>query len=537
MKTMLVAINSKFIHPNLAIRYLQANCDFDVLINEYTIKDSIEYIYKDTMIQSPKLIGFSVYIWNIEIIKELIMLFKKRNPEILILLGGPEVSYESDYLFKDYSIDYIIYNEGEIAFNKLLHALIEKTNIENVENLKYMQDGKIKQNHSLDITDLDSLKNPYFTVSEDYSHKIAYLELSRGCPYKCAYCLASLEKNVRFFNIARVKSDIVKLYDNGARTFKFLDRTFNIREDLAIELLEYIYQNDFDGAVFQFEINADILSDNFIDYLNNNCPSNKIRFEIGIQSTNDIVNSAVNRRQNTDRLLNNIRELSKGNVIMHLDLIAGLPYEDLNSFIKTFNTVFKLYGDELQLGFLKLLKGTQLYYEAEKYGYSINRKAPYELNSNQFISSEDLETIHIVEEMLNIYWNKGFIKHSIRLLTENHNSPFHFFLELGRLYLKEGLSYHRYQLHDIFAFLEKYTSEEKYVNEIRYEYLRYHSIKPKIYWENKVNRNDILRDFHSQNKDYKIDSLYKYAVVIRYNDGYIIAVYTPDNTQFIKFNQ
>jgi len=534
MKTLLVGINSKFIHPNLSIRYLQANCDFDVAIKEFTIKDNIEYIYKEIISLTPNLVGISVYIWNIELVKVLISKIKTNNPNIEILLGGPEVSYEFDYLFENPRVDYIIRNEGEIAFNRLLHAIIEKTSLTAVPNLSFVKDNKIIHTSSKDILDLNLIKNPLSTLNDDYSHKIAYLELSRGCPFHCAYCLASLEKNVRFFEIERVKNDIVNLYKHGARTFKFLDRTFNIREDLAIELLDFIFQNTFDSAIFQFEINADILTEAFIQHMNELCPPNKIRFEIGIQSTNDLVNSAVDRRQDTQKLLHNIKELKKGNVIMHLDLIAGLPYEDLVSFKNTFDTVFLLYADELQLGFLKLLKGTKLFYNQYLHDYQVDKTSPYELLCNKYLSEKDLDKIHLVEDMLNIFWNKGFMNTSLELITNNLKSPFEFFYDLGLSFISKGLEIHRYQLFEIFQFIEEYISNEEYISEIRLDYLKYHKVKPKIYWDSIKNRNEILRNFQDDNPEYNIDSLYKYSIVTKYRNGYLIVVYFPNKTDLIK---
>lgn len=533
MKTLLVGINSKYIHPNLAIRYLKANCEYPVTIKEFNIKDSIEYIYNNIIIEKPDIVGFSVYIWNVIIINELINTIRTQNKDIIVILGGPEVSYDDSYLTNKLA-DYIIVNEGEIAFNLLIKHLHGKHKIEEINNLHYLSDQTIIKNGNSEISELDNLRTPYFLFKDDYKNKIAYVELSRGCPFNCSYCMASLEERVRFFNIDRVKDNLKKLYLEGSRTFKFLDRAFNIKENLAISLLDYIISEDFVDAVFQFEINADILSYNFLDYLLNNCPPNKIRFEIGIQSTNPKVNAAVKRVQNTDKLFENIRTLKKSNVIMHLDLIAGLPYETLESFKNTFNETFKLYGDELQLGFLKMLKGTNLFIEQEKYEYDINKLAPYELIENKYISKSELETIHIVEETLNIYWNKGFMNNSMYYLTKSIESPFDFLLELGKSFLNRCKEFHRYQLEDIFITLENYIDNEEAKSYIRYDYLMHSKIKPKIYWNNKVNKNEVIRMFHSLNLDLNIDNLYKYSVVTRYLDSYLIVLYYPNERQIYK---
>jgi len=534
MKTVLIGINSKYIHPNIAIRYLKANCDLDVDLLEFTIKDNLSKIYQTIMDSNPNILAFSVYIWNVEIIKKLLTKIKQNGKNITVILGGPESSYESDIYFFQYNVNYIIINEGEIAFNELLKALSFNYSLKNIPNLKYIENGIIKQNKIIDIVNLNDLRDPYDIDLDNHRHKIAYLELSRGCPFHCTYCLASLDNGVRFFSIDRVKNNIVKLYKKGARTFKFLDRTFNVKEHLAKDLLKYIIDNQFKDAIFQFEVNADILSEDFIDFVNKTCPPNKIRFEIGIQSTNDLVNKAVSRRQNTSKLLHNIRELKKGNIIMHLDLIAGLPYEDFESFKNTFNETFRLYGDELQLGFLKLLKGTKLFYQKKHFNYSIDSKAPYEIIDNKFITKDELEVIHIVEEALNIYWNKGFLNHSIEIITKNVLSPFDFFYGLGKLFLEKNQSFHRYQLTDIFQILEIFVNHNKYIYDIRYDYLKYHKIKPKIYWNNLVPKNKIIRKFHESHSNYNIDSLYKYSVVISDYSGYILAIYYPNKTVFYK---
>jgi len=535
MRSLLVAINSKFIHPNLAVRYLKANCDFDVEVKEFTIKDDIEYIYNNIVSQSFNLIGFSVYIWNVEIVKLLLKKLSESNPDIIIVLGGPEASYDYEDYLLNYSVDFVIRNEGEIAFNELLKCLSNNTSFESISNLVYKDNDTIKSNALSEIKTLDDLKNPYSVFEDDYSHRIAYVELSRGCPFHCSYCLASLEKSVRFFNTDRVKNDIIVLYEKGARTFKFLDRTFNIREELARDILNFIFTNRFEGAVFQFEINADILSNDFVEFINAVTPKNKIRFEIGIQSINDKVNQAVKRRQDTDVLLKNIESLKKGNVIMHLDLIAGLPYENLDSFIHTFDTVYRLYGDELQLGFLKLLKGTELNQQKSQYDYIVSSIAPYEFQSNHFISEADLDKIKLVEAVLNIFWNKRFMPISMTLATKEVDSPFVFLYNLGKAFIASGLDFHRYQLHEVFLLFENYLNSDSIRDEIRLEYLSRHQIKPKIYWEKSASKNDTIREYHSLNPALNIDNFYKYGVVIDYHGSKLIYVYYPKEPRYYLF--
>ncbi len=536
MKVILVGVNSKYIHTNLAIRYLKVNCDYPVSLKEFTIKDSIDKIINGIMDESPDIIGFSVYIWNVEIIKEILRIIKTEYKDKTIILGGPEISYEYDDYLKNQLCDYIIFNEGEIAFNKLVKALVSNKDISDIANLSYYENNKVIKNDAQEIKDLNKLENPYKLDNEDIKNKIQYIELSRGCPYHCSYCMASLEKVVRFFDIDRVKQDILYLYNKGAKTFKFLDRTFNLKAELALDIYKFVIENDFSKAIFQFEINGDILKDEVIEYLIKNTPPKRIRFEIGIQSTNDAVNLAVDRQQDNDKLFDNIHRLNNSNVDLHLDLIAGLPYEGFLSFKNTLNTAFKLYAKELQLGFLKLLKGTKLYYQIKKFGYRVHKTAPYELINNKFISKEELYKIHIVEEVLEIYWNKGFLDEAIQLITKDLESPFDFFLGLGNHFIKKNLSFHRYQLYDIFEMLEEFL-EGSYKYDIRYDYLNYNNIKPKIYWNNLTKKNDIIRMFHKKNPSYNIDVLYKYSVVIEYKSNYLIVLYLPNKKEMHIFKK
>jgi len=534
MKVVLVGINSKYIHTNLAIRYLKANCRYPVDLIEFTIKDSIDKIINNILNKDPDVIGFSVYIWNIEIIRIILKIIKSDFPKKIIVLGGPEVSYEYDEFLKENLAEFIISNEGEIAFDKLIDSLTNNKDIKDIPNLSYYIDNNIIRNKRAEIEDLNKLNNPYKLAGEDHKNKIQYIELSRGCPYSCAYCMASLENRVRFFSLDRVKNDIEYLYAKGAKTFKFLDRTFNLKEDVALDIYRYIIDNDFSNAIFQFEINGDILSKEVIDYLQKNCPPNRIRFEIGIQSTNVVVNQAVDRNQDNGKLFENIIKLNNSNIDLHLDLIAGLPYEDYLSFKDTFNQVYKLFGKELQLGFLKLLKGTKLYYQTKKYGYEVSKSAPYELIKNDFIKESELKKIHVAEEMLEIYWNKGFMNQAIRKITSGLDDPFSFLLKLGNYFIESQLLFHRYQLSDIFKVLESYLAND-YVYDIRYDYLKYNNIKPKIYWENNIKKNDIIRKFHKLNPKYKIDMLYKYSVVTKYFDKYLIVIYCPSKKQMHIF--
>lgn len=542
MKTLLVGINSKFIHTNMAIRYLKANCDFDVALEEYTIKDNHQTMIKDILSYQADIIGFSCYIWNIKIVLEIVKALREKNHNQKIIFGGPETSYDyDDYLYNNYA-DFIIINEGEIAFNQLISSLHLGLDINKIPNLAFIQDNKIKRNPVRVIDDLNKLRNPYLFV-EDISEipkKIQYVELSRGCPYKCSYCLASLEKGLRFFDIDKVIEIIDFLVNNGAKTIKFLDRSFNSNKKLSLDFFKILVEKNYPETIFQFEINGDVLHDEIIDYLINNLKKNYIRFELGVQSTNSLVNESINRYQDTKKLINNIKKLQGSNVILHLDLIAGLPYENLESFKNTFNDIFSLYSKELQLGFLKMLKGTKIRSEASLHGYLYNSNPPYEIISNNYITANELHEIHIVETFLEIYWNKSFMNQSIELIISRYKSPFDFFNDLGNYYLQNKIATRKYQLYDLFINLRNFLIKENLYdmdieNNLKLDYLRYNKIKPKIFWNNDFKKQNIIREFFKINNHYKLDDLYKYTLVTKYNKGYLLVIYLPDKTEFYYY--
>ncbi|MGD9964637.1 MAG: DUF4080 domain-containing protein [Candidatus Izemoplasmatales bacterium] len=544
MKILLIGINSKFIHPNMAIRYLKANSDFDVDIKEYTIKDNIEYIIKDILIDEPSFIGFSCYIWNISIIKILAVKIKEIAPKTKILFGGPETSYDYDEYLISKIVDFIIINEGEEAFNKLLKALNTNTPFDDIPNLAYLKNDEITRNKQAVIKDLNILKSPYKFKEDilDIPKKVQYVELSRGCPYQCSYCLASLEKGLRFFDISKVFETIDYLVLNGVKTIKFLDRSFNANRNIALQFFKLLVEKDYPKTIFQFEINGDVLHSDIIDYLINNVKKNYIRFELGIQSTNDKVNLAIDRYQNTDILIKNIQKLQTSNVILHLDLIAGLPYENLDSFINTFNRIFMLFSNELQLGFLKMLKGTKIRREAELHDYSYSSNPPYEIIDNKYISKEELELIHKVEIFLEIYWNKGFMNNTIQMIVEEMKNPFLFFKNLFIYFQENNLSYKRYQLFEIFFNLKEYlisinNFNQKYMDSMKLDYLNYHNIKPKAFWFEDIKKQEVIRKFHQANQNFNLDKLYKYSLVTKYKVGYLVVIYYPEHKEIYYFNE
>ena len=350
--------------------------------------------------------------------------------------------------------------------------------------------------------------------------------------------MASLDNKLRFFNIDEIKDTIIKLNNNGARVYKFLDRTFNANKKNFIELIDFIIANHKPYNSFQFEITGDLLSEEIIDYINEHAPINLFRFEIGIQSTNIEANLAVGRIQNNEKLFANIKRIqNKGIIDLHLDLIAGLPYEDYNSFINTFNEVVALRPLELQLGFLKLLCGTKLYYEKEKYGYIYQEEAPYEIIRNNFMNEDDIKNIHICEDSFEKYYNNKIYRKSIMLILDTIDNPYMFFYDLG-VY---SMNKQKERLEDSFKVLDDFCKSLPNYDEIHQsliiDYLSYYNLKPKAWWDERLStkdKKDRLRKLFENNLiNFSLEDLYKYSMLVDLKNLSILAIY-KSNDKYIK---
>lgn len=534
MKTLLLGINSKYIHPNIALYLLKVNCDFEVDIKEFNIKNSKEEIYNYIKENKYDVVAISCYIWNIELVKSLLVMLKNTN--IKIILGGPEVSYNASYYIENKLCEFVIKNEGEEAFNLLMHYLNNEIAIDKIPNLYY------KEGFTFDkLVDISKTKMAYHLIS-DLSNQIIYIETSRGCPYQCGYCMASLDNKLRFFDIKKIKEQLLILINNGGKTFKFLDRTFNANKTNFISLIDFIIKHHKENNSFQFEITGDLLDDDIIEYINKYAPKNLFRFEIGIQSTNILANKAVYRIQNNEKLFHNIKLIQDGNIIdLHLDLIAGLPYENYESFINTFNEVVSLRPKELQLGFLKLLKGTRLYKENKIYGYVFNEHAPYNIFSNNFLSIVDVYNIHKAEDAFDKFYNKNYYKKSINFVLDNVDNAFMFFNKLGQIDL------HTKSLEDSFILLDKFIKEnikldyKKFHELLIIDYLNCYNIKPSCWWNEKISskeKNNILRENQENHiLNYDLNILYKYSLVIPLNNCIIVAIYKDNKRNIYIINR
>lgn len=499
MKIICATLNAKYIHTNLAIRYLKAYAqpEFNVELAEYTIKDPIMNIVSDLIQKKPHVIGFSCYIWNIEETIKVIQTIKKIDSSITIMVGGPEVSYDvEEWLSTIKDIDFIIIGEGEETFKHMLRKLEGDKRFEQVHGIAYRKQDEIIINHPLHKLDLRILPSPY-RFEEDLQHlgkRITYIETSRGCPFSCQFCLSSIEVGVRYFDRDNIKEDIRYLMKNGAKTLKFVDRTFNISRSYAMDMFRFLIDEHLPGVVFQFEITADIMRPEVIDFLNREAPPGLFRFEIGVQSTNDYTNELVMRKQNFDKLARTVTMVKDGGKIaQHLDLIAGLPEEDYQSFKKTFNDVFAFRPEELQLGFLKMLRGTGLRLKAEDHDYIYSDHTPYEILGNRVLSFDDIIRIKQVEDVLEKYWNDHRMDHSIEFLVSYvFPSPFDFFQDFGSFWENQGWSRIGHQLEDLYRRLDEFLqyadiNDPHVVKDLmKYDYFSNQKYKPRKPWWNPI---------------------------------------------------
>ncbi|MDF2903986.1 MAG: cobalamin B12-binding protein [Bacillus sp. (in: firmicutes)] len=511
MKIICTTLNAKYIHTNLAIRYLKAYCepDFNVELTEYTIKDPTLSIVTDLIQKNPDIIGFSCYIWNIEETIKVIQMIKKIKPSLRIIVGGPEVSYDvEDWVNRVPEFDFIVMGEGEATFKQLLLHINNSIGFETVPSLAYREGNIVKINKQVNKIDLNEIPSP-FRFEEDIPHlskRVAYIETSRGCPFSCQFCLSSIEVGVRYFNREKIKEDLRYLMKHGAKTIKFLDRTFNISRSYAMDIFQFLIDEHLPGTVFQFEITADIMRPEVIQFLNESAPPGLFRFEIGVQSTNDLTNELVNRKQNFDKLTRTVTMIKEGGKIdQHLDLIAGLPEEDYESFRKTFNDVFALRPEELQLGFLKMLHGTGVKRNASEHQYIYMDFPPYEILGNNVLPFEDIIRIKQVEDVLEKYWNDHRMDLTMEyLVSKVFPSPFDFFQQFGSYWDQQGWSRIGHQLEDLFKRLYQFLKDQQLTNLkiieglMKYDYLSKQKYKPrKPWWEERLSKQDRTQVYQS----------------------------------------
>lgn len=476
-KIVLAAVNSQYVHLNLAVRYLkkyvEKNSDLKVEIYETNINNQLLNIIKDIYELAPEKVVFSTYIWNKEYIFDIVRELKKVLPQVEIILGGPEVSFEwKKTMEENPEIDTLLIGEGEKVF---LNFLTKKS--DKVLGVVYREGDKILLNGEEKIIEnLDIIPFPYDDEELEEKTKIFYYESSRGCPFNCSYCLSSIDKTVRYYSLERVKEDLKRFLDSPIRLLKFVDRTFNLKKERYMEIWKFLLENYREGITFHFEINANIFDEETLDFLEK-IPKGYFQFEIGVQSTNPATMSAINRNNILDKLAHNVKRISR-NIHLHLDLIAGLPYETYDIFKNSFDYVHNLKPEMIQLGFLKLLKGTKMYNEAEKYGYRYFSKPPYEVFSNEFINFGEIIKLKNLEKVLDYYYNsEKFPMSSSFIIENNYKSPFDFYEDIAEYYDRKGYLKISHKESALFNILYDFYVErnlkdrEKFVEYLKYDYL------------------------------------------------------------------
>lgn len=463
MRFLLVGINAKYIHSNPAIYSLRAfageEFEKNIELAEYTINQQMQEILGNLYERKPDVIGLSCYIWNWKLVKELIPELNKLLPHTDLWLGGPEVTYDAHKILGTFpQLKGIIVGEGEVTFRELLCHYVRGTGaLEEIPGL-CLATGYTAPRA---LTDLSKI--PFFYQNpEPFENRIIYYESSRGCPYRCSYCLSSIDKQVRFRDISVVKKELQFFLDHRVKQVKFVDRTFNCNHEHAMEIWRYISEHDNGVTNFHFEISADILREDEIALLHTFRPG-LAQLEIGVQSVNPATIKAINRVMDVDKLERNVAAIRSGNNIhQHLDLIAGLPYEDFSSFRTSFNRVYGMRPQQLALGFLKVLKGSEMYEKASEYGIVYTEMPPYEVMYTKWLSYRDVLHLKKIEEMVEIYYNSGQFTRTLQVLERAFESPFDLFDRLAGFYREKGYFLHSparvYRYHILLQFAETVDS-------------------------------------------------------------------------------
>lgn len=504
MKTLLVAINAKYIHSNLAVYSLKAyakELKKDIVIKEYTINNFVEDIFNDIYKEKADVVAFSCYIWNIDMVLEIIPELKKVAPHISIWVGGPEVSYDVDKVLSiNPSIDVVMYGEGEETFYKTLSVFTNNGEKDLYSELKkingigyrdYIREVAINQ--PAGQMDMNTLPFVYEDMSL-FQNKIIYYETSRGCPFSCSYCLSSIDKRVRFREFNLVKKELKYFIDQKVAQVKFVDRTFNCNKKHAMEIWSFIHENDNGITNFHFEIAADLINEEELLLFSKMRPG-LIQLEIGVQSTNDLTINEIDRTMKLDKLtqvVNRINEMK--NIHQHLDLIVGLPYEDYDTFKQSFNDVHALNPNQLQLGFLKVLKGSKMHDKCDEYGIEYRSHSPYEVLSTNWINFDQVIELKGVEEALETYYNSNQFVYSLKYLLHFWETPFDFYYDMSKYFDKHkfiGIKHSRISLYDIlldFSMNNKDVDIDVLKQLMIYDLYLREKLKKRPEWANNLNK-------------------------------------------------
>ncbi|WP_461815761.1 B12-binding domain-containing radical SAM protein [Faecalimonas sp.] len=472
MKIILTAINAKYIHSNLAVYSLKAYAKKyadNISLLEYTINQQLDEILMDLYKQKPDVLCFSCYIWNISYVETLIREIHKILPDLPIWLGGPEVSYDASKVLEELpEVTGVIKGEGEETFLDIVSYYIDKKEesyLQDIKGISYRnQWGKIIENPWREIMDLSKVPFVYEDMDE-FKNKIIYYETSRGCPFSCSYCLSSVDKCLRFRDLELVKKELQFFLDHEVPQVKFVDRTFNCKHDHALTIWKYIAEHDNGITNFHFEISADLLNEEELELLGT-MREGLVQLEIGVQSTNPKTIKEIKRTMRFEKVACAVQQVNSGkNIHQHLDLIAGLPYENYESFGQSFNDVYALSPEQLQLGFLKVLKGSYMEEHTKEYGLVYKSLPPYEVLYTKWLPYEDVLKLKRIEEMVESYYNSGQFSYTVKHLVKEFLTPFTFFEKLGEYYEEHAfhtVSHSRITRYEILlGFVEKYVKEKR----------------------------------------------------------------------------
>lgn len=476
MKILLVAVNAKYIHSNLGIYSLASyarTAGVEVSYCEYTINQRLDYIVEEIYRQKADLICFSCYIWNIDLICEVMREYHKLKPRTVLWAGGPEVSFETELFLKEHEmVKGVMVNEGEETFLELCRCYEKDPNpsdkaLSGINGIIFHSEKGICMTAQRSPMDMDNLVFCYSDM-ESLEHRIVYYETSRGCPFSCSYCLSSIEKTMRFRSLNLVFRELDFFLEKKVPQVKFIDRTFNCDPRRAYEIWKYLLEHDNGITNFHFEIAADLLEDSAVALMEKMRPG-LIQLEIGIQTTNDATIHAIRRRMDLQKVCRAIKKVkATQKVHQHVDLIAGLPQEGFVRFGQSFDEVYRLYAQQLQLGFLKVLKGSYMYEMRDQYQLTYHERSPYEIWATKWLSYEEVLVLHDIEELLEVYYNSGQFVKSVRLLERYYESPFEMYRQMGVYYRERdyfAIKYNRLErfriLLDFFVELHKPSGEEQ----------------------------------------------------------------------------
>lgn len=479
MKTLLVGINAKYIHSNLAIRYLkeyaQSRGVSGICLAEFTINQRPEQILPEIFKECPDVIGFSCYIWNFSIVCRLAAELKKVLPQAFIFFGGPEVSYNAAQVLERTSADLVVHGEGEETVFQLLQALKSKAPLQSIPGITCWVEGSISENPDMPPISMDDLPFVYHNMTE-LEHKIIYFESSRGCPFSCQYCLSCNDHNVRFMSLPKVFRALDFFLSQKVRQVKFVDRTFNCDKQYAMSIWQYLAEHDNGITNFHFEIAAELLDGEILSFLKT-VRRGQFQFEIGVQSTYPPTLKAIRRITKLSLLRHIVGELKQGdNIHLHLDLIIGLPLESYEQFQQSFNDVYSLSPDQLQVGFLKLLKGSGLYETASQYGIVCSEFPPYEVLYTRELPYEKLLKLKMLEEMVETYYNSGRFQQLISYLVGLFPTPFDCFEALASFYEEQGYHLVSHSNVEYYTILYRFFQTLNRGDSTRFQWLAKHDL-------------------------------------------------------------